>query len=58
MTTVHIINLSPSYALKGDTPQRVWLGKDVSYDYLKIFGCRTFMHNPRDERFELDGKVK
>ena len=28
---VYMINKSPSVPLKGDVPQRVWTGKDVSY---------------------------
>ena len=50
VTTVHTINLSPSVPLEGDIPQRVWTGKDVSYKHLRVFGCRAFVHIPRDER--------
>ena len=41
MTTVYVINLSPSYALEGDTPQRVWLRKDVSYDNGEVKDTRS-----------------
>ena len=59
MTIVHVINLSPSYVLdQGDTSQRVWLEKDVFYDYLKVFGCSTFMHIFKDKRSKLDVKTK
>ena len=30
-TAVYLINCSPLVPLKGDVPQRVWIGKDVSY---------------------------
>ena len=30
-TAVYLINRSPSVPLKGDVPQRVWTGKDVSF---------------------------
>ena len=53
-----LINLSPSVPLKGDVPQRVWSGKDVSYNYLKVFGCRAFVHIPKDERSKLDDRSK
>ena len=39
-------------------PQKVWSGKDVSYDHLKVFGCRTFVHVPKDERSKLDPKTE
>ena len=50
MTTVYVLNLSPCVPLEGDIPQKVWSGKEVSYKHLKVFGCRAFMHVPRDER--------
>jgi transposase InsO family protein len=57
-TAVDLINLSPSVPLDGDIPQRVWTGKDVSFEHLRVFGCRAFVHIPRDERSKLDSKVK
>ena len=57
-TAVDLINLSPSVPLNRDIPQRVWTGKDISYQHLKVFGCRAFVHVPRDERIKLDGKSK
>ncbi|KAJ4835409.1 hypothetical protein Tsubulata_023696 [Turnera subulata] len=36
-TAVDLINLSPSTALDGDVPDRVWSGKNVSYKHLKSF---------------------
>ena len=57
-TIVHIINLSPSVPLEGDIPQRVWTGKDVSYKHLRVFGCRVFIHIPRDERSKLAKTTK
>jgi hypothetical protein len=57
-TVVHLINLSPSHALDGDIPKRVWKDKDISYDHLRVFSCRTFVHIPNDERSKLDSKTK
>ena len=31
LTAVYLINRSPSVPLKGDVPQRVWIGRSVSY---------------------------
>ena len=38
-TTVDLINLSPLAPLLSDVPQRVWIGKNATYDHLKVFGC-------------------
>ena len=57
-TAVDLINLSPSAPLDGDVPERVWTGKDVSYKHLKVFGCRAYVHIPKDERSKLDDKCK
>lgn len=47
---VDLINLSPSTPLGGDIPVRVLKGKDISYKHLRVFGCRAFVHIPKDER--------
>ena len=38
--------------------ERVWTRKDVSYDHLRVFGCKAFVHIPKDERLKLDVKAK
>jgi hypothetical protein len=58
MTAVYVLNLSPCVPLKGDIPQKVWVRKELSYKHLKVFGCRAFVHVPRDERSKLDSKTK
>ena len=58
MTAVDLINLSPSAPLNGDVPNKFWSGKDVSYNHLKVFSCRAFVHIPKDERSKLDAKSK
>jgi hypothetical protein len=57
-TTVNLINLFPSVHLDGDILQRVWTRKDVSFEHLRVFGCRAFVNIPKDERSKLDNKVK
>ena len=54
-TTMDLINFSPSIPLNDDVPERVWKGKNVSYNHLKMFDCKKFVHIPRDERSKLDG---
>ena len=57
-TAGDLVSLSPLVPLDGDIPQRVCTGKDVSFEHLRVFGCRVFVHIPRDERSKLDIKVK
>ena len=57
-TAVDLINLSPSAPLDGEIPEKIWRGKDVSYEHLRVFGCRAFVHIPKDERSKLDSKSK
>ena len=57
-TSIDLINLSPPVPLNCDVPERVWIGKDVSYDHLRVFGCRAFIHIPKDERLKPDVKAR
>ena len=57
-TVVDLMNLSPSYPLEGDILERVWIGKFVYFEHLRVFGCRTFVHVPRDERSKFDSKTR
>jgi hypothetical protein len=58
LAVVYLINLSPSYPLQGGVPNRVYYDKEVSYDHLKVFGCKSFIHIPQDERSKLDSKTR
>ena len=58
LTAVYLINRSPSVPLKGDVPQRVWTGRNVSYQHLKVFGCLAYVHVAKDQRSKLDSKSK
>ena len=42
-TTTYVINRSPSVPLDGDSPQKVWTGKEESYLHLKVFGCLAYV---------------
>jgi hypothetical protein len=57
-TTMHLINRSSLHALDGDIPEMVWKDKDISYDHLKVFGCRTFVYISKDEMSKHDSKIK
>lgn len=55
---MHVLNRSPSIPLHFDIPEKVWSGKDLSYDHLRVFGCKVFVHVPKDERSKLDAKTR
>ena len=40
-----------------DIPEKVWIGKDVSYSHLKVLGCKAFAHVPKEQRLKLDSKA-
>ncbi|KAM1487717.1 hypothetical protein ACFX2I_001756 [Malus domestica] len=56
-TACYLINRSPSVPLGLDVPERVWTGNDVSYSHLKVFGCKAFVHVPKEQRSKLDYKA-
>lgn len=58
MTAVYLINFSLSVPLQGDVPNRVWYNQDISYDHLKVFRCKAFVHISQDERSKLDPKTR
>jgi hypothetical protein len=58
LAVVYLIHLSPSYPLQGDVPNKVFYAKEVSYDHLKVFGCKAFVHIPQDGRSKLDSKTR
>ena len=56
MTACYLINRSLLVPLDFDIPERVWIGKDVSYSHLKVFECKAFVHVPKEQRSKLDSK--
>uniref|UniRef100_A0A2N9IAG3 CCHC-type domain-containing protein n=1 Tax=Fagus sylvatica TaxID=28930 RepID=A0A2N9IAG3_FAGSY len=56
-TACYLINRSPSISLDFDIPERVWTEEDVSYAHLKVFGCKTFAHVPKEQKLKLDDKA-
>ncbi|CAJ2645756.1 unnamed protein product [Trifolium pratense] len=57
-TAVHVINLTPNVVLNSEVPDKIWFGKTVKYDHLRVFGSKAFVHVPKDERSKLDAKSK
>ncbi|WVY92537.1 hypothetical protein V8G54_031625 [Vigna mungo] len=58
LTTMHVINLSLVVARNFKVPDKIWFGKNVTYDYLCVFDCKAFVHVPEDERSKLDVKTR
>jgi len=53
---VHILNRSPTLAVKNITPEEAWSGMKPFVSYFKTFGCIEFVHVPDKKRSKLDDK--
>jgi hypothetical protein len=42
VTTVYILNCSPTKALNGRTPYEAWYGRKPAVSHLRVFGCLAF----------------
>jgi hypothetical protein len=42
VTTIYILNRSPSKALNGRTPYEAWLARKSAVSHLQVFGCLAF----------------
>ena len=54
LTTVHLINMSPSRPLRYRIPQELWSGKTADYGKLWIFLCEAYALVPKDECRKLE----
>ena len=57
-TATYIRNRSPTNAVQDKTPYEAWTGNKPIVSHLRIFGCDTYIHVPRDERSKLDSKTR
>ena len=57
-TAAYLRNRSPTKAIQGITPYEAWTGDKPCVDGLRIFGCQTFVHIPKDERKKLESKSR
>jgi hypothetical protein len=53
-TTCYLVNRSPSSVLDDKTPHEVWIGKKPSLEHLRVFGCDSYVHVPKENRSKLD----
>lgn len=54
--TVHVLNRSPTVAVKEKTPQESWSGLKPSVEHFKVFGCIAHVHIPDKSRVKLEDK--
>lgn len=54
--SIHVLNRSPTLAIKNMTPEEVWTGHKPSVDHFRIFGCLAYAHVPNAKRSKLDDK--
>ncbi|CAJ2656475.1 unnamed protein product [Trifolium pratense] len=52
----HILNRSPTFAVKDVTPEEAWSGIKPSVSHFKVFGCIAYVHVPDNLRKKLDDK--
>jgi len=53
---VHILDRSPTLAVRNKTPEEVWSGFKPSVSHFRIFGCIFHVHVPDNKRVKLDDK--
>ena len=53
---MHILNRSPTLAVKNITPEEALSGLKPTVDHFRIFGCVAYMHAPDTKRRKLDPK--
>ena len=54
----YLINRSPRATLHGKVVDEVWIGSQVDYSSLRLFGCPTYVHIPNEDRSKLDEKSR
>ena len=55
---VHIYNRQPMRRLKWQCPQTLWNGTIPDISYFRVFGCKAFVHVPKEQRQgKLDKKA-
>lgn len=57
-TAVYLKNRSPTKALKTEVPLERWLGRQISVNHFKVFGCTAYTHIEKHKRYKFDPKSK
>ena len=54
----YIWNRSPTSALANKTPHECWFGKKPDLSNIRVFGCISYVHVPKELRKKLDAKAE
>ena len=54
----YLINRSPRARLDEKVAEEVWIGNEVDYSGLRVFGCLAYVHIPSEEQSKLDSKSR
>lgn len=57
-TAIYVKNRSPTAAVLDATPEELWSRYKVDVSNLRVFGCRAFVHTPKELRKKLDVKSR
>jgi len=57
-TTINIMNMTPTAAVHGMTPEEKCSGRKLDLSHLKMFGCIAYIHVPDELWTKLDSKVE
>lgn len=57
-TAVYLKNRSPTKAVRNKTPEEAWTGRKQNLKFIRVFGCKAFMHIPKQKRTKWDPKSK
>lgn len=55
-TKCYMVNISPSSTFDDKTPHEVWTSNKPSLSYLRVFGCDSYVHAPKENIAKLDRK--
>jgi hypothetical protein len=55
-TANYLVNISPTRANSGVTPEQAYSGTIPSIDHLRIFGCLAHLHISKEHRKKMDSK--
>lgn len=57
-TACHIKNISPTRSIGNKIPKKEFMGESISYNHLRIFGCLSYVHTPKEKRKKFDAVSK
>ena len=57
-TVVHVLNLTPCFPLEFYVSDIILSDNEISYDHSRVFGCKAFVHIPKNERYKIDAKTR